>query len=116
MSVIDDQLASTQNPERGLLEHMYTVVRRAVPVASEEFSYAIPAFKYRGKSLLAIQVNERFISLYPFCDLRRLELDLSDFETTSGSIHFTPDKPISDELLRQIVDAKLRQIDEQASA
>jgi len=54
--------------------------------------------------------NKNFYSLYPFCDVSKLGLDLSDFECTSGSIHFSPDKPISPDLLQQVIEARLKQI------
>lgn len=112
MSVIDDYLASLNGSAKATITHMYDIVREMVPDAAEEMSYAMPAFKYKGKSLVAIMVNKNFLSLYPFCGLSRLGLDLSNYETTTGSIHFTSENPIPDELLRQIIAARLEQIEE----
>jgi len=110
MSVIDDYVDTLRGPERVVLQRMYVLVRQLVPDATEELSYAMPAFKYKGKGLVAIMANKNFLSLYPFGAVDNLGLDLSAFETTSGSIHFTLEHPISDELLRQIINARLGQI------
>jgi len=110
MTVVDDYLATLSGPEKELLTHMYTIVRTMVPDATEELSYAMPAFKYKGKGLVAIMANEQFLSVYPFGSIENLGLDLSAFEGTKGSIHFTVDHPISDELLRQIIAARVEQI------
>jgi uncharacterized protein YdhG (YjbR/CyaY superfamily) len=110
MSVIDDYLASLSGPEKQLLGHMYAIVREVVPEATEETSYAMPAFKYHGEAVASIFVRDRFISLYPFCGIARLGLDLGTYETTSGSIHFTVEHPLSDELLKQIIIARVRLI------
>ena len=110
MSVLDDYLSTLSGPEKALLAHMYSVVRELVPDATEELSYAMPAFKYHGKGLVAIMVNKNFLSLYPFGATERLGLDLSAFEGTVGSIHFSVAHPISDETLTQIIAARLRQI------
>jgi uncharacterized protein YdhG (YjbR/CyaY superfamily) len=90
---------------------MYGIVRQMVPGATEELSYAMPAFKYKGKGLVAIMANKKFLSLYPFSAVDKLGVDLSAFERTSGSIHFSLDKPIADDLLCKIITARLRQID-----
>lgn len=111
MSVIDDYLASLSGPAKTTIEHMYGIVRKMVPNATEELSYAMPAFKYKGKGLVAIMSNKEFLSLYPFGAVDRLGVDVSAYERTSGSIHFSADKPIPDDLLRQIVTARMQQID-----
>jgi len=110
MSVIDGYVADLSGVEKELVAHMYGLVRKVVPDATEELSYAMPAFKYKGKGLVAIMANKKHLSLYPFCAVEKLGLDLSKFERTSGSIHFTKEQPITDELLMQIIQSRLRQI------
>ncbi len=110
MSVVDDYIATIANPEKSVLEHMYAVVRETVPDTTEELSYNMPAFKWRGKGLVAILSNKDFMSIYPFCNHDRLGLDLSGYETTKGSIHFTLEKPVPDTLLREIIAARQKQI------
>lgn len=111
MSVIDDYLSGLSGKQKVIITHMYDVVRQIAPDTTEELSYAMPAFKYKGKGLVAIMANQKFLSLYPFGAVDRLGLDLSEYECTSGSIHFSTDKPIPDSLLRQIVTARRRQIE-----
>ncbi len=106
MSVVDDYLAGVTGPEHDLLAHLYAVIRATAPDATEGLSYAMPAFKHIGKGLAAIMVNKRFLSLYPFCAVDRLGPDLSAFECTSGSVHFTVAAPIPDDLLREVVAAR----------
>ena len=110
MSVIDDYLETLSGAEKATLAHMYGIVREMVPDATEELSYAMPAFKYKGKSLVAIMATKNFLSLYPFGNTANLGLDLSAFEGTKGSIHFSPENPISDALLQKIVQARIQQI------
>jgi len=111
MSVVDDYLETLSGPDKQTVAHMYDVVRQMVPSATEELSYAMPAFKYKGRGLVAIMVNKDFLSLYPFGAIEKLGLDLSAYEGTTGSIHFRVNKPVSDELLKQIIAARVRQID-----
>ena len=111
MSVVDDYLATQSGREQTILAHMYDIVRQLVPEATEELSYALPAFKYKGKGLVAIVTNKNFLSLYPFSSIDKLGIDLSAFEQTSGSIHFTPDKPIPDDLFTTIIQTRQRHIE-----
>jgi len=111
MTVVDDYLLVLDETERRVIARMYTLVRQLVPDVTEGVSYAMPAFTYQGKGLLAIMANRQFISLYPFGPVERLGVDLRGFDCTSGSIHFTPAKPIPDKLLKQIVVARLKQIE-----
>ncbi len=115
MSVVDDYLETLSEPERATLARLYDVVRRLVPDVTEGMSYGVPAFKYKGKSLVAIMANKNFLSLYPFCSLERLGLDFSAFDCTKGSIHFTSDKSLSDDLLRSIIRVRMQSIDEGTS-
>jgi uncharacterized protein YdhG (YjbR/CyaY superfamily) len=111
MTVIDSYLKTLHGPEKHTIAHMYAVVRELVPNVTEELSYAMPAFKYKGKGLVAIMSNKNFLSLYPFGAVEKLGLDLSAYEQTSGSVHFSTTNPISDELLQKIIAARMRQID-----
>jgi uncharacterized protein YdhG (YjbR/CyaY superfamily) len=110
MSVVDEYLASLGGPEKAIIKHVYEIVRAEVPDATEEISYGMPAFIYKGKGLMAVMANKNFLSLYPFCAISRLGLDFSEFETTSGSIHFSSDKPIPDEMLKAVLEARKKLI------
>jgi uncharacterized protein YdhG (YjbR/CyaY superfamily) len=72
MTVIDEYLASLSGKDKQVIEHMYAVVREMVPDATEELSYAMPAFKYKGKGLVAIMANKEFMGLYPFGNIENL--------------------------------------------
>jgi uncharacterized protein YdhG (YjbR/CyaY superfamily) len=110
MSVIDNYIASLHDPDQTVIAHMYEVVRELVPDHTEELSYAMPACKYNGMGLVAIMANKHFLSLYPFGAVENLGLDLSAYECTTGSIHFSAQNPLPDELLRQIIVVRLEQI------
>lgn len=116
MSVVDDYLASLGGDNKKLIGHMYDIVRQMVPDATEELSYAMPAFKYKSKSLIAIMQNKQFLSVYPFSGRVGASLadELKGFELTSGSIHFSAAHPIPDETLRKIITARMQEIAENA--
>jgi uncharacterized protein YdhG (YjbR/CyaY superfamily) len=115
MSVLDDYLVGLTSPKRETVGHIYQLVRRWVPSATEEQYYGMPTFKYLGKGLLAVMATKQGLSLYPFCEIGRLRLGvrLSGFQGTNGSLHFSPDHPIPVDLLGAIVEARATLIEQQ---
>lgn len=111
MPSISEYVNQLQEAEKAIILHMYGVAQHTAPQATEGVSYGMPALVYKGKGVIAIMVTKKFLSLYPFSAVERLGVDASAFEQTSGSIHFSADKPLPDDLLRQIVSARLKQID-----
>ena len=104
---VDAYLAALPADQRRTLEHLRAAVARLVPQAEETISYDMPAFKLAGRFLLSYAGWKRHCSIYPltnsFLDSHREAL--KRFERTKGSLHFTPDAPLPDELLEDLVRA-----------
>lgn len=116
MGDVADYLATVEEPYRAELARVYAVAAEVVPEATEGTSYAMAALIYRGKGLIATVRAKKFLSLYPYSGsvLADLAADLTDFETTSGSLHFSVEHPVPDELLRRIVELRRAEIDAKA--
>src|SRR5690242_16962395 len=112
MSAITDYLDRLNSPEKDALEHICRITRAAVPGAEEATSYGMPAFKHKGKPLLGFTVSQRHLSLHPFSPaaIDSVKDQLDGFELSKGTIRFTPDNPIPDDALHQIIDARLKEI------
>jgi uncharacterized protein YdhG (YjbR/CyaY superfamily) len=113
MSFMDEYLASVPEPQKAELERIRRFVRRAVPEVEEGKSYGLPAFTYRGRPLLGFKTSKNHLSVYPFSpeavDAARVALE--GFDLAKGTIRFTPDKPIPDAALEQLINARLREIE-----
>lgn len=72
----------------------------------------MPAFKYRGRPLLGFRVAQRHLSLHPFSPeaLDTVKDQLGAFDLSKGTIRFTPDTPIPDDVLKQLIAARLKEI------
>lgn len=116
MGAVQDQLDRYDGPDRAALERVYAIAREVVPSATEGTSYGMAALLHRGKGLIATVRAKKFLSLYPFSGqvLATLADELADFETTSGSVHYSADHPVPDDLLRRIVEARRDEIDARA--
>jgi uncharacterized protein YdhG (YjbR/CyaY superfamily) len=113
---VADYLAALEEPHRTELARVYSIAAEVVPEAVEGTSYAMAALIYRGKGLVAAVRAKKFLSLYPYSGtvLADLAGDLTDFETTSGSLHFSVEQPVPDEVLRRIVELRRAEIDAKA--
>jgi uncharacterized protein YdhG (YjbR/CyaY superfamily) len=102
---IDNYLAHVPDEKRAVLEALRERVRAIVPDAEEVISYGLPAFRVEGKVVIGFKANKNDYSIYPFSGgaAQRFPEELQGRTMTSGSIHFTPEDPISDDLLRRII-------------
>jgi len=94
--------------QRQALERLRDVVIQAVPEAEEAISYGLPAFRLRGKALLAFGATANHCALYPMAPeiIERFADELAGFSTSKGTIRFQPTAPLPDALIRRIAIAR----------
>lgn len=113
MGTVGTYLSTIEGPDRAALERLYAIALELVPAAEEGTSYAMAALMYRGKGLIAAVQAKKFLSLYPFSGaVVAANLDvLTNFETTTGSIHFSVEHQLPDAAVRRIVQSRRAEID-----
>lgn len=116
MSAVTTYLNTIEGEDRAALERVYTIALELVPEAEEGTSYAMAALLYRGKGLIATVRAKKFLAMYPFSgSVIAANLDaLTDFETTTGSIHYSAEHQLPGTTLRRIVQARRAEIDARA--
>lgn len=113
MGIISDYLSSVENEaDRAALRHVCAIVLQAVPDATEAIAYNLPVFKKGDEYILGFSAGKKFLSIYPFSGsvFGVLKTELAGYEQTKGSLHFTPEHPISDALLQRILAVRLAEI------
>jgi uncharacterized protein YdhG (YjbR/CyaY superfamily) len=108
-----DYLKSADNSTRAALIKLREVIRSAVPAETTEIiSYRIPAFRYRNRVLLWFAVFSDHCSLFPTAAIiDEFREELSGFSKSKGTIHFPLDKPLPLSLIRKIVKARVKQLE-----
>lgn len=111
----DAYLASLPADQRAALNALRAQIRAAAPEAREVFSYGIPAFRVgagKGKVLVGYAAMTAHCGFYVFeGDLvARFADRLAGFSTAKGTVRFTPDRPLPEALVRDMVAARLAQI------
>jgi uncharacterized protein YdhG (YjbR/CyaY superfamily) len=105
---IDDYLARVEPDQRQALETLRQVIKKTAPKAEEVITYGIPAFKQHG-FLVGFAASAKHCSLHPMDShtVADLAAELKDYSTSTGTIRFTPDKPLPSALIKKIVKAKI---------
>lgn len=106
-------LAAVAPDQRAALESLHTRLQTLLPGAEEVISYAMPGFKLRGKTVAGYAAFKAHCSFFPHSGgiVPQFETELRElgFSFTKSGVHFTPDKPLPDDLLTRMVTARLQE-------
>ena len=110
----DDYLLYINEPQYSLMQKLRASIHAACPTATEVISYSMPAFKYNGRQLVGYAVAKEWCSLFPWTNsvVILLEKEPAKYSTSKGTIRFTPQKPLTEALIKKIVKMRMKQIDE----
>jgi len=106
---IDEYLAQAKPEQRAALEKLRQTIRAVAPKAEECISYGLPAFRLNGRPLVAFGASTSHCSFFPMngTTVAAFRDQLKGFETSKGTIRFTPDKPLPVALIRKLVKARI---------
>ncbi len=112
MTPIDDHLTRFGPEQRRVLEAVRDVIRSTLPAADEVISYGMPTFKAGGVAVIGFDGFTRHNSLFPYSARVPLAFDreLAGYVRTKGSIHFDARAPFPPLLLKQILQARIAEI------
>jgi uncharacterized protein YdhG (YjbR/CyaY superfamily) len=106
---IDEYLAVVNADQRTVLEGLRKTIRAAAPKAEECISYGIPAFRLNGRSLVFFSAWANHCSFYPGSSntLKKFRNELRNFQTSKGTLRFSPDKPMPVALVKKLLKARI---------
>jgi uncharacterized protein YdhG (YjbR/CyaY superfamily) len=113
-STIDQYLKSVPEDRRRALEDLRAKIRFIVPNAKECISYRIPAFRLNGVVIAGFCATAKGCSYFPFSGstLKTLARDVSRYDQTKASLHFSSDEPLPTALVRKLVKARIAETKE----
>ena len=109
---VDEYLATRPADQQRVLSKLRSDVARLAPEAVETISYGMPAFKLDGHFLLSYAGWKRHCSVYPISDrlLARHAARVGAYARTKGSLHFSEAQPLPDELVGDLVQARMQEV------
>jgi uncharacterized protein YdhG (YjbR/CyaY superfamily) len=109
---IDAYLAALPDVQRATLQHLREVIAAAAPEAEESISYAMPALRYRGRPVVSYLAAKKHLSLFPMGYHTELAEQLEPFKALKGTLRFSPERPIPDDVLTRLVRGRIAELDE----
>ncbi len=108
---VDAYLGALPEQQRAALQHLRETVKAAAPDAVETISYSMPAFRHNGRVLVYYAAFKDHCSLFPASGtvLDSLGTELAAYRTSKGTVQFTTERPLPDDLLRRIVAIRLEE-------
>lgn len=112
MGDIDAYLATVPEPARAVLAQLRQVIRAAAPEAQEEMVLQLPTFTLAGQEVVAFAAFKTHCCLYLHSAplLATFLPRLEGYHTSASTIHFSPEQPLPDGLVQEMVRARLHQI------
>src|SRR5262249_13121693 len=114
---IDRYLANVKLHHRETLQKLKQTIQIAAPKAEECISYGIPAFRLNGRSLVFFGAWRSHCAFYPgsAATLKNFRNELKNFQTSKGTIRFSPDKPLPVALVKKLVKMRIAENNNRAN-
>jgi uncharacterized protein YdhG (YjbR/CyaY superfamily) len=112
MSTVDEYFNGLDAPEREAFERIRGLAMELAPDAEDGMSYGMAALRSNGKPLLGFRAAKGHLSIFPFSpqavDAVRKRLSADDL--SKGTIRFSVAKPLSEDVVLDVVRHRLAEI------
>jgi uncharacterized protein YdhG (YjbR/CyaY superfamily) len=110
---VEERIASMPAAMHDALQGLRRAIAAAAPAAVEGISYALPAFRYRGRPLVSYGATSRHCALYVMSPavIEAHASELAGYDTSKGTVRFAPHEPLPDDLVTKLVHARIAEID-----
>ena len=111
-SPIEKDFAGIPAAERRALERIRRIVMKGYPAAQESTYYGLPAFTLNGKAFVAFRAAKTHCALHPLSGtvIEALGEKLAAFETSKGTVRFTPDEPLPETAVKAILKCRAAEL------
>ena len=93
-----------------VLSEVRALIKATAPDATECISYAIPTFDLNGRHLVHFAGYERHIGFYPIpSGMEAFKQELAPYKQGKGSVQFPLGQPLPKDLIRRIVEFRVRE-------
>ena len=107
IETIDEYLRAVSPDQRAALNRLRRTIRAAFPRAEECISYGMPAFRLDGRVVAWFAAAAHHCSFFPGGVVDGFKSELTDYETSKGTIRFQPDHPLPAGLVKRLIKARI---------
>lgn len=109
VSTVDEYISSFPEEIQEILENLRKTIKALAPNSVETISYQMPTFKLNG-ILVHFAAHKNHIGFYPTPSvIEKFQKELRNYEFSKGTIKFPINKPIPIELIRRILEFKIKE-------
>ena len=109
-ALVDAYLARVPPSLRGEMQRVRRAIRVTAPGAQEVISYGMPAFRLDGMLVYFGAFTDHGSLFVGGAETRRkLANEIAPYENGTGTLHFTPEKPLPLALIRTVVRARVQE-------
>ena len=112
-ATVDDYIAAQSAQAQPRLRELRAIIRATIPDAAEVISYDMPTYNFPG-GFVSFGAAKKHCALYG-TPIDLYPEEVSAYSTSKGTIRFPFDKPIPEDLVRKLVQAKAAHSSEAAS-
>ena len=106
---IDEYIKTFPPDVQSILKKIRQTIREAAPETKEVISYQMPAFKLNG-ILVYFAAHKSHIGFYPTASgIATFKEELSSYQWSKGAVQFPLDKPIPYDLIKRIVEFRVKE-------
>ena len=115
---VDDYLAAQPEDVRAILQHVRSIIHKAVPDGEEVISYQVPTYKLHGTYVVYFAGWKQHYSLYPATDqlVAAFKGDLAPYKSSKATLRFPLSQPVPAKLIERIVKFMAKEAEERARA
>ena len=108
-TTIDEYIATFPEETQKVLQDIRATIKAAAPEAQEKISYQMPTFFLNG-NLVHFAAFKNHIGFYPVpTGIAKFKKELSVYEQGKGSVQFPLDQPMPLDLIKKIVEFRLKE-------
>ena len=114
---IDEYLRNVRPDHRKALQKLRQIIQTTAPNAEGCISYGIPAFRLNRRLLVFFAAWANHCAFYPgsTATLKNFHNELRNFQTSKGTIRFSPDKPLPVALVKKLVKTRIEENNDRAN-
>lgn len=109
VKAVEAYLSKVSEPAQTTLRKMRAMIKAAAPKeATEQLSYGMPAFRYKG-ALVAYAAFKNHCSFFPMQAslIDEMKDELKGYRTSKGTLQFAIDEPLPSALMKKMVKARV---------
>ncbi|KQY93558.1 hypothetical protein ASD24_20520 [Paenibacillus sp. Root52] len=112
---VDEYIMGFAPEVQARLQALRQMIREAAPNAEEKISYKMPTYAQHG-NLVHFAAYQNHIGFYPApSGITAFQEELSTFKGAKGSVQFPHNQPLPEELIRRIVEFRVKENVEKAA-